>query len=192
MIKMKKGAISEQVNAIIGEMEKHGLNTDISQGEFRNVIGLIGDEGRISLTHLVALPGVKEVMGVETQYTLISREYTAFFNGKGESRIVKVGDVEIGGSQPVIVAEPCAIESKARLFRITGEVKAARAHILTGGIFKPRGSAHSFRGISPGDEKAREVLEWLHDAGQKFGIPVITEVRGEMQAELVAEYVEIC
>ena len=103
-----------------------------------------------------------------------------------------MGDVEIGGRQPVFVAGPCAIESKAQLFRIAREVKDAGAHILRGGIFKPRSSVHSFQGLgSIGNEEAKEALEWLHDAGQRFGMPVITEVRGEMQVDLVAEYVDI-
>lgn len=192
MIIMKKDATPEQVNSVIGEVKKYGLKTDVSRGEFRTVIGLIGDESRVSFTHLAALPGVKEAMRVETPYKLISREYSAFFEGKDESRVVKVGDVEIGGGQPVFVAGPCAIESKAQLIRIAREVKDAGAHILRGGIFKPRSSVHSFQGLgSLGDEEAREALEWLHDAGQRFGMPVITEVRGEMQVDLVAEYVDI-
>jgi 3-deoxy-7-phosphoheptulonate synthase len=192
MIIMEKDATPEQIKNVIDEVKKHGLRTDVSRGEFRTVIGLVGDERKISFAHLATLPGVKDARMVETPYKLISREYSELFEGKDESRIVKVGDVKIGGDEPVFMAGPCAIESKEQLFRIAQEVKEAGAHILRGGIFKPRSSVHSFQGLgSLGDEEAREALSWLHDAGQKFGMPVITEVRGEMQTDLIAEYVDI-
>jgi len=192
MIIMEKDATSEQIKHVASEIKKHGLRADISRGEFRTIIGLVGDESRISFAHLAALPGVKEANMVETPYKLISREYSELFEGRGESRIVEVGDVRIGGDEPIFIAGPCAIESKEQIFRIAEEVKRAGAHVLRGGIFKPRSSVHSFQGLGArGDEEAREALSWLRDAGQKFGMPVMTEVRGESQVDLVAEYVDI-
>jgi 3-deoxy-7-phosphoheptulonate synthase len=192
MIIMKRDATAEQIGNVILEIRKHGLKADVSRGEFRTVIGLVGDESMISFAHLNVLPGVKEARMVEMPYKLISREYSELFEGKDESRIVQIGDIRIGGEEPVFVAGPCAVESKQQLFRIAEEVKAAGADILRGGIFKPRSSVHSFQGLgSRGNEEAREALEWLHEAGQRFDMPVITEVRGEMQADLIAEYVDI-
>lgn len=192
MIIMKKEATQEQIERVVGEIKKHGLRADISRGEFRTVIGLVGDESQVSFAHLAALPGVKEARMVETPYKLISREYSELFQGKDESKTVKVGDINIGGNEPVFVAGPCAIESKKQLFRIAEEVKAAGAHILRGGIFKPRSSVHSFQGLgSLGPEEAEEALSWLRDAGQMFDMPVMTEVRGESQVDLIAEYVDI-
>ena len=192
MIIMKKSATEENIKDVIGEIEKRGLRADVSRGEFRTVIGLIGDESRVSFAHLSVLAGVKEARMVEIPYKLISREYSELFVDKDESRIVQVGDIKIGGDQPVFIAGPCAVESKKQLFRIAEEVKNAGAHILRGGIFKPRSSVHSFQGLgSRGDDKAREALSWLQEAGRKYEMPVITEVRGEMQAELIAEYSDI-
>ena len=192
MIIMKKDATVEEIKDVITEIKKHGLKADVSRGEFRTVIGLVGDESKISFAHLAVLPGVKEARMVETPYKLISREYSESFVGKDESRIVQVGDIKIGGSEPVFIAGPCAVESKQQLFRIAEEVKAAGAHILRGGIFKPRSSVHSFQGLgSLGDEEAREALGWLQEAGRKYGMPVMTEVRGEMQVDLITEYADI-
>jgi 3-deoxy-7-phosphoheptulonate synthase len=192
MIIMKKEATAEEIKNVVSEIKKCGLRADVSRGEFRTVIGLVGDESKISFAHLGALAGVKEARMVETPYKLISREYSELFEGKDESRIVRVGGVEVGGGEPVFIAGPCAIESKKQLFRIAAEVKEAGAHILRGGIFKPRSSVHSFQGLGAlGDEEAREALTWLRDAGQEFGMPVMTEVRGEMQVDLIAEYVDV-
>ena len=192
MIIMKKDATAEEIKDVVAEVNKHGLRADVSKGEFRTVIGLVGDESKISFAHLAVLPGVKEARMVEIPYKLISREYSELFEGKDESRIVQIGDVRIGGEEPVFIAGPCAVESKQQLFRIAEEVKAAGADILRGGIFKPRSSVHSFQGLgSLGNEEAREALGWLREAGHRFDMPVMTEVRGEMQAELIAEYVDI-
>jgi len=192
MIIMKKDATAEEIKDVVAEVNKHGLRADVSKGEFRTVIGLVGDESKISFAHLAVLPGVKEARMVEIPYKLISREYSELFEGKDESRIVQIGDVRIGGEEPVFIAGPCAVESRQQLFRIAEEVKAAGADILRGGIFKPRSSVHSFQGLgSLGNEEAREALGWLREAGHRFDMPVMTEVRGEMQAELIAEYVDI-
>ncbi|MFH1663064.1 MAG: 3-deoxy-7-phosphoheptulonate synthase [Chloroflexota bacterium] len=192
MIIMKKDATAEETKNVVAEVEKYGLRADVSRGEFRTVIGLVGDESKISFAHLAVLPGVKEARMVEIPYKLISREYSDSFEGKNESRIVQVGDVKIGGEEPVFIAGPCAVESKQQLFRIAEEVKAAGADILRGGIFKPRSSVHSFQGLgSLGKEEAKEALDWLREAGRRFDMPVMTEVRGEMQAGLIAEYVDI-
>jgi len=192
MIIMRTDATEEQVTRVIDEIKKRGLRTDVIRGEFKSVIGLVGDERKIDFAYFAALPGVKEAVMVETPYKLISREYTKFFGGESEHMVVKVGDIEIGGDGPVFIAGPCAVESKEQLFKIAEGVKKAGAHILRGGIFKPRTSVHSFQGLgAKGLEEAKEALEWFHEAGKKFELPVITEIRGETQVDLVAEYVDI-
>ncbi len=191
MIIMKSDATKEQIKAVIKEIENRGLRADVSQGDYRTIIGLIGDERKISFDHLAVLPGVKEARMVETPYKLISREY-ARLAGETEHRVIKVGDIEIGGGELVFIAGPCAVESKQQLFKIAEGVKRAGAHALRGGIFKPRSSVHSFQGLGgTGEEGAIEALEWFREAGNKFEMPVVTEIRGESQVDLVAKYVDI-
>jgi len=192
MIIMKTDATTTQVAHVVKEIKKYGLRADVSRGEFRTVIGIIGDENRVDFTHLAILPGVKEVLRIDTPYKLISREYNNLFQGEEQRFVVRVGDYEIGGAEPVYMAGPCAVESKKQLFKIAEGVKKAGAHILRGGIFKPRTSVYSFQGLGAGgQEEAREALEWLRDAGNRFEMPVVTEIRGEGQVDLIAEYVDI-
>ena len=192
MIIMKTNATQEQIAQVIEEIKKRGLGADISRGDFRTVIGLIGDESKIDFTHFAALPGVREAIMVDTPYKLISREFNKI-SELGEQRfVVKVGNTDIGGDKPIYMAGPCAVESREQLFRIAEEVKKAGANILRGGVFKPRSSVHSFQGLGAGgQEEAKEALRWLRAAGDKFEMPVVTEVRGEVQVDLVAEYVDI-
>ncbi len=192
MIIMKTDATQEQIEQVVKEIRRYGLRADVSKGAFRTVIGLIGDEMKIPFDHFAVLPGVKEAMRVEIPYKLISREYSKFFEGAGENMVVQVGSIKIGSDEPVFIAGPCAVESKEQLFKIAEGVKKAGAHILRGGIFKPRSSVHSFQGLGGGgQEEAEEALTWLCEAGQKFELPVITEIRGETQVDLVAKYVDI-
>ncbi len=192
MIIMKAEATKEEVAQVVHDIKKYGLRADVSKGESRTVIGLVGDERKIPFSHFETLPGVKEVIRIETPYKLINREYTKFLEEGDGSMVVAIGDVKIGGSEPVFIAGPCAVESKEQLFKIAEGAKKAGAHILRGGVFKPRSSVHSFQGLgSAGQEEAREALTWLLEAGRKFEMPTITEVRGETQVELVAEYIDI-
>ena len=110
-----------------------------------------------------------------------------------EHRIIHLGaDGKIGGDKLVFIAGPCAVESKEQLFKIAEGVKKAGAHVLRGGIFKPRSSVHSFQGLGgAGEEGAVQALEWFREAGDKYGMPVVTEIRGESQVDLIAKYVDI-
>ncbi|MFC1993026.1 3-deoxy-7-phosphoheptulonate synthase [Chloroflexota bacterium] len=192
MLIMKADATKEEIAHVIKEIKKYGLRADVSRGESRAVIGMVGDERKIPFPHFETLPGVKEVIRIETPYKLINREYTNRFEEGDGTKIIRVGNIELGGDDPVFIAGPCAVESREQVLKIAEGVKKAGAHILRGGIFKPRSSVHSFQGLgSIGQEEAEEALSWLLEAGRAFELPVITEVRGEAQADLVAEYVDI-
>jgi 3-deoxy-7-phosphoheptulonate synthase len=192
MIIMKSEATEEEVTTVVQEIRKYGLKADVSRGEFRTVIGLIGDERKVPFSHFTVMPGVKEAMMVETPYKLISREYGKLFHEETDHRIIEVGNNKIGGYEPIFIAGPCAVESKQQIFKIAEEVKKAGAHILRGGIFKPRSSVHSFQGLgAKGPEGATEALEWLCEAGRQFELPVITEVRGEAHIDPIAEHADI-
>ena len=192
MIIMKTDATQEQIAQVIKEIKRYGLRADVSKGAYRTVIGIVGDESKIPFDHFAALPGVKEARGVEIPYKLISREYTKLYGGESEQVIIKVGNIEIGGDEPVFIAGPCAVESKKQLLKIAEGVRKAGAHILRGGIFKPRSSVHSFQGLGAGGwEEAEAALDWLHEAGERFELLTITEIRGEAQVDLAAEYADI-
>lgn len=192
MIIMKTDATPAEIDLVVQEIQKCGLRAAVSRGDYRTVIGLVGDESKIDLTHFAALPGVKEAMTVEAPYKLINREYNRLSEMGERPFVVKVGNLEIGGDKPIYMAGPCAVESKEQLFRIAEGVKKAGAHVLRGGVFKPRSSVHSFQGLGAGgQEEAREALGWLREAGHRFEMPVVTEIRGETQVDLVAEYVDI-
>ncbi|MFC1980991.1 hypothetical protein ACFLVN_01950 [Chloroflexota bacterium] len=132
---MKAEATDGEVANIVKEIKKYGLRADVSRGEYWTVIGLVGDERKIPFSHFAVLPGVKGAIMVETPYKLISREYNKFFGEESERRMVKLGNVSIGGDEPVFIAGPCAVESKQQLFKIAEGIKKGRGACSAGRYF---------------------------------------------------------
>jgi chorismate mutase/prephenate dehydratase len=110
---------------------------------------------------------------------LASREH------KSEDTIVEVGGVRIGGSDFVVMAGPCSVESAEQIMTCAREVKEYGGSILRGGCFKPRTSPHSFQGLG------MEGLELMAEAGRRYGLPIITEVLAPGDVEAVAQYADI-
>ncbi len=105
------------------------------------------------------------------------------FNPAGT--VIKIGGVEIGGREKVIIAGPCAIESEEQLLRTAYQVKRSGADILRGGAFKPRSSPYSFQGLG------QEGLRILKEVGIETGLQTITEVIDTRDVELVSLYADI-
>ncbi|NMB16796.1 MAG: 3-deoxy-7-phosphoheptulonate synthase [Firmicutes bacterium] len=120
-------------------------------------------------------------MAVETAWVgrLVSREH------KREDTVISVGKATIGGPHLTVIAGPCAVESREQVLNAARLVKASGATILRGGAFKPRTSPYSFQGLG------KEGLAYLAEAGQKTGLPVVSEVIEAGDVPLVSQYVDI-
>ena len=99
--------------------------------------------------------------------------------------IVEVRGVEIGGSEIIIIAGPCAVENREQLSETAKAVKKGGAKILRGGAFKPRSSPYNFQGLG------EEGLRLLDQIRKETGLPVVTEVMDTRQVELVESYTDM-
>ncbi|OFX37887.1 MAG: 3-deoxy-7-phosphoheptulonate synthase [Bacteroidetes bacterium GWE2_41_25] len=99
--------------------------------------------------------------------------------------IVRVKETELGGKGIVVIAGPCAVESREQLFATARSVMAGGAKILRGGAFKPRSSPYNFQGLG------EEGLKLLREVSSDTGLPVVTEVMDTRQIELVSQYADI-
>jgi 3-deoxy-7-phosphoheptulonate synthase len=99
--------------------------------------------------------------------------------------VVQVGSVAIGGGEFVVMAGPCSVESRQQIRESARAVKAAGAHMLRGGAYKPRTSPYDFQGLG------RKALEWLSEAGRESGLPVVTEVLSPEDVDLVAQHADL-
>ncbi|SDC17807.1 MULTISPECIES: 3-deoxy-7-phosphoheptulonate synthase [unclassified Candidatus Frackibacter] len=104
---------------------------------------------------------------------------------KNHKQIIEVGDVKIGGDELVIMAGPCAVESREQILEAAEHVKANGGQILRGGAFKPRTSPYSFQGLG------EEGLKLLAEARERTGLKIITEVLDSEDLELVDNYADI-
>ncbi len=124
-------------------------------------------------------PEVKKKKTVKRSYKLASRDY------KAEDTIIKVRDVVIGGDNFIVIAGPCSVESHDQVFACAREVRENGGQILRGGCFKPRTSPYSFQGMG------FEGLNELEAAGNKYDLPIITEVLAPEQVFDVAKQADI-
>jgi 3-deoxy-7-phosphoheptulonate synthase len=156
-----------------------GFVPHVSQGVSRTIIGVIGDDEKLQAEPLQAIDGVESVLAVMRPFKLASREFH-----EGDS-VVDVKGVRFGGGHLGLIAGPCAIEGEAILFEIAERVQAAGANVLRGGAFKPRTSPYSFQGMG------EDGLKILRAAGERFGMPTVTEVMDPRQIDLVVRYADM-
>ena len=180
IIVLKPKATEKEINHIVDKLTELGLKAHISRGEERVIIGAIGDERVLQSQPLAIFPGVESVMPILSPYKLVSREF------KKTDSIVKIAEgVEVGGKRIHIMAGPCAVENKELLIQIAEQVKKGGASILRGGAFKPRTSPYSFQGLEA------EGLDFLAEAREKTGLPVVTEVLDPRDVEIVSQKADI-
>lgn len=179
IIVMKRDATQADVKAVIERVHSFGLRTHVSVGEERTIVGIIGDERNLPVHQIERLNGVERAVPILHPFKLASSE---FVQGR---TVVQVGNVRIGGEEIVIMAGPCAVESREQLLETAFAVKKAGAQILRGGAFKPRTSPYSFQGLG------KEGLEYLAEARALTGLPIVTEVVSPADVELVSQYADI-
>jgi 3-deoxy-7-phosphoheptulonate synthase len=179
IIVLKPHATEEQLQEVLRRIEEAGLRPHISRGEFRTIVGAIGDETRMQPERFTVLPGVDSVTPIMKPYKLASREFHE------ADTVIDVRGRKIGGQTLAIIAGPCAVESRKQLLDTARLVKRAGAQFLRGGAFKPRTSPYAFQGLGA------EGLKFLEEARQEFGLPIVTEVLDPRDVEQVARVADV-
>jgi len=180
VIVMQIGAERKQIDAVIARVRELGYTPHPIYGTELTVVAAIGDErGKAQLQMLESMPGVDRVVPILQPFKLSGREF------KHENTIIKVGDLEIGGEEIVIMAGPCSVESREQILEVAFAVKEAGAKILRGGAFKPRTSPYSFRGLG------EEGLQLLAEAREQTGLLIVTELMDSHDTELISQYADI-
>lgn len=178
-ITLKPDTTKQGIGHVVEKIKELGFTPHISRGKERTVIGVIGENAILTRDIFEAMIMTESITPITKPYKLVSREF------KKEDTVIKIGAVEIGGKNIVVMAGPCSVEKKELLLHIGQEVKKAGAVILRGGAFKPRTSPYSFQGLG---EKG---LKYLAETRRATGMPVVTEVMDTRQVELVAKYADI-
>jgi len=179
IVVMEPGATDEMIEQVIKRLRDFGFDVHLSKGVERTVIGAIGEKTAEKIQQIEATPGVQRIIPILQPYKLASKEF------RQERTQVNVAGVVFGGAHVPVIAGPCAVESREQLLETARLVKAAGAHLLRGGAYKPRTSPYSFQGL------AEEGLKLLAEAREETGLGIVTEVVNPRDVETVAEYADM-
>jgi 3-deoxy-7-phosphoheptulonate synthase len=179
IIVMTRKASAAQVQAVTERVREIGLRPEVSVGEDRSVIGVIGGNAYAYREAFAHLPGIHEIVQITKPFKLASREF------QPRDTVVDVGGVPVGGDQVVMMAGPCSVEDRGMLLETARFVAEQGARILRGGAFKPRTSPYSFQGLGEAG------LRLLAEAREETGLRVVSEVVAPGDVELVASYVDM-
>jgi 3-deoxy-7-phosphoheptulonate synthase len=167
---------------IVENLEARGYAVHVSVGVEKTVIGIIGigpEEKAEIADQFEALPFVDRCVPISAPYKLVGKAF------RPEGTKINVRGVIIGGEKAVMMAGPCTVETEEQLMLAARAVKAAGAHILRGGAYKPSTSPYSFHGHGV------PALKMLAAARAETGMPIITEVMDVRDVEVVCEYADI-
>ena len=141
IVVLKSNIDSDKQLKLVEWLKGQGLGVHISAGEFRTVLGLIGDTSKVDMELIESLDIVDSVKRVTETFKRAGRSFHP------EDTVVRVGDVRIGSGNFCMIAGPCSVETEEQIVSVAKAVKAAGANILRGGAFKPRTSPYDFQGL---------------------------------------------
>lgn len=179
MIIMQPGATRKQIDNVIECVHENKMSAHTNVGVEQTIIGVVGQNNDMTGNLFASMPNVQQVQDVSEAYQLASRKFHP------ENSCFSLGGFIIGDEEIPIIAGPCSVESRTQILEVAQAVKEAGANALRGGVFKPRKSPYSFQGLG------EEGLEYLAEARELTGLPVVAEVMAVSQVPLMSKYVDM-
>jgi 3-deoxy-7-phosphoheptulonate synthase len=179
IIQLEKNSNQSDLNQLFTLLESNKIKFSSIQTQSGNyIVGIVQQD--FDIRKIGKLNGVKDVHRVTDNYKLVSSKW------KVNNTTIDLGDeIKIGAGDFTLMAGPCSIESEAQIEQITNELVRCGIKIMRGGVYKPRSSPYSYRGMG------LEGLKLFHTACRKKGIKIITEVMQVSQIEEMVDYVDI-
>jgi 3-deoxy-7-phosphoheptulonate synthase len=180
IVAMQETASEEQIQQVVEHLIRMGFSVHRTTGERQTVLAAVGARIDFDTRNLEVLAGVEHVHRISAPYKLAGRSF------RPQGTLINFPNgVKIGADQVVVMAGPCSVESREQLFMVAEQVSKVGARALRGGAFKPRTSPYSFQGLG------LEALKLLREAGDRFGLLVISEVMEISQIAMMLPYVDI-
>lgn len=176
---MNADATQADIEGVIQAIEEKGLEAKVMEGAHQKIVGVIGDKTKLAATPLDAMHGVETTVAISKSYKLASREFHP------ASTVVDIRGIKIGDGTPVVMAGPCAVESREQLLETAEIIKEGGAQFIRGGAYKPRTSPYAFQGLE------EEGLKYLAEVREKTGLAVVTEVTVVEAVDTVAAYADL-
>ncbi|MFR2218755.1 3-deoxy-7-phosphoheptulonate synthase [Clostridium sp.] len=176
MIVVMKPTVGEDtINFVKSNLEKYGVEVNVSKGGTYCILGLVGDSSKIDSDKILTFEGVEKVLKVQDPFKKANRLF------KPDDSIINVNGTLIGGGNLGVMAGPCSVESEEQIVEVARAVKNSGANFLRGGAFKPRTSPYSFQGLE------LEGLRLLEIAKKETGLNIVTEI---MSTDYIDEFVD--
>ena len=169
---LKEGTTIQQRDSLCDWFRSMGLEVHLSEGQYKTIIGLIGDTSKVDINLVESLNMIESVKRITEPYKNANRKFHT------DDSVVDISGIKIGGGNFQIIAGPCSVESREQILSVAESVKASGASLLRGGAFKPRTSPYDFQGLK-GDG-----LDLLLEAREKTGLPIVTEIMNVRDIDL--------
>ena len=176
IITLKKNTPQPEIDRLIQNFEKQGVQVNMISGANYNVFGLVGDTAKLDERRIMANEWVEDVTRIAAPYKLANRMFHP------QDSVIDVSGVKVGGQEKIVViGGPCSVEGEEMICDIAQQVKDAGGVMLRGGAYKPRTSPYAFQGMGT------EGILAMVKAREKTGLPIVSEL---MSADKIDEFVE--
>lgn len=182
IIVMERDAKSKAISDIIAKVRQAGYEAHLTESldDAQTLIGVVGESDQpLDMAAYGTLDGVQRVEKGAVPYPLASREYHP------KDSLVPLNGSHMGGNKVLVIAGPCSVEGREAIIESAYAMKEAGATALRGGAFKPRTSPYSFQG------HGELGLQWMAEAREKTGLPIVTEVMDPALVPMVCEYADV-
>ncbi|MEP1032052.1 3-deoxy-7-phosphoheptulonate synthase [Ekhidna sp.] len=179
IIQLEKGVNGELADSVEKELHLLKYKTTRVQTQYGNYLIGTGKK-QFDIRKIGHLKGIKDIHVVSDDYKLVSAKW------KVSPTVIDLGDdIKIGGGHFSLMAGPCSIEGEENILDTINFLKTNGIKIMRGGVYKPRSSPYSFRGLGI------DGLKIWYNLAKENGIKIISEVMQVSQIEAMHDYVDI-
>lgn len=179
IIRLRNKITNQEKTNIKEKVKLLGFKPKEISTQFSKYFVCIG-KGEIDLRKIGYMEGVQDIHKVNDPYKLVSTKWKV-----GKSKIDLGDGICIGNGDFQVMAGPCSIESEEQIISTIGHLKANNIKIMRGGVYKPRSSPYSFRGLG------MDGLKMWYKLAKENNIKIITEVMQVSQIEDMHDYADI-
>lgn len=179
IIQLENNITTGQKDRLREELERIKYKVNPVKTQYANYLVGVGKD-EFDIRSIGTLPGIRDIHRVSDAYKLVSKKWRV------DNTIIDLGDgIRIGEGVPAMMVGPCSIESEEQVARTIEHMQKNGIRIMRGGVYKPRSSPYSFRGLG------LDGLKMWHEQAKAAGMKIITEVMMVDQIESMYEYVDI-
>lgn len=179
IIQLEKNITEAQSEKLHQRLESIGYSTNDVKTQFADYLIGVGKKD-FDIRAIGTLEGIRDIHRVSDAYKLVSKKWKV-----NNTQIDLGDDVKIGAGDFQMMAGPCSIETEEQIAATVQHLVKNGVKIMRGGVYKPRSSPYSFRGLGI------DGLKLWHQHASAAGIKIVTEVMMSEQIDDMIDYIDI-